>query len=500
MGGTGGKAQRDRRHYSEQAARYVRAGSAEERAQVLHALDLPYALDEDTALALYAVQPALASGFIQRHLPRGRRAEDARLPWTRLMARALGRADAALHFALYRMQASPEEWARDTSELARRISDPASLCEELERRHPQRWRPDVGPHLQALALERGEHMLPYLERHAGEVWSPGRRSGYEQMAELAKRRGWWELWGTLVRVCGSAALYDREVLALLQDVHTDESQLRRRLLVLAGVWTPTGTGARPRRLKPLRESTLLELYRRFPHLARGPFRAQLEPSPARPLSRLIDLALSRQDDELIDHLAVRLAALNERSGSERLVEAGRRLAEHLAGRADPAQLDQRCAHILEQLGGLTRNVTNLARRNPLARLLFERGLAACFERREMAMRLLQTREPYVRALGVAALVRALRRHEPSAADVDALLLALEQPLPAAVRRDAMRALEALSGDLAARIAGWARHALAANAGTAHDGERLRLLAMQLSRQPALTLQGETPVVYRRTGA
>jgi hypothetical protein len=98
----------DRRQLSEAAqrwrealaARYPSARSPEERAALLQELDQPYILDEDVALALYAVQPTLSSDFILRHLPRGRRADDARLPWTRLMGQALGRNDEALLFAL----------------------------------------------------------------------------------------------------------------------------------------------------------------------------------------------------------------------------------------------------------------------------------------------------------------------------------------------------------------------------------------------------------------
>ena len=173
----------DRRHSEEIArrwaaellARFRAAEGSAQREQVLRELDRPLLLDEDAALELYRLQPDVASGFVRRHAPRGRRAEDARLPWQRLMREALGQGDDELHFALYRAQVPPEQWARDTLELARRVANPERLCEELELRHPQRWRPDVGPHLHALAQLRGEHVLPYLEGHAVEVWSARRR-------------------------------------------------------------------------------------------------------------------------------------------------------------------------------------------------------------------------------------------------------------------------------------------------------------------------------------
>src|SRR5215470_5063814 len=153
----------DRRHNEEIARSWaaelvVRFRSAEgtaQREQVLHELDRPLLLDEDSALELYRLQPDLASAFIRNHAPRGRRADDARLPWLGVMREALGRGDNELHFALYRAQVPSEQWARDTLELARRVSSPERLCEELDLRHPQRWRADIGPHLHALAQLRG---------------------------------------------------------------------------------------------------------------------------------------------------------------------------------------------------------------------------------------------------------------------------------------------------------------------------------------------------------
>jgi hypothetical protein len=479
---------------AELAARYAAASTPEARAAVLGALDLPYTLDEDTALALYAIQPALSSEFIQRHLPRGRRADDARLPWNRLMGQALARADDPLHFALYRMQAPPEEWARDTAELARRVSDAQALCEELDRRHPQRWRPDVAPRLHALALERGQHVLPYLERHAAEVWSPRRRSGYEEMLELAHRRGWWQLWATLLAACAPPAQYDREVMALVSDAQTADAELRQRLLVLAGVWAPLHTGAPHKRVaRALKEDTLLALYERFPHLARGPFRTQLDPSASRPLSRLIDLALERRDAELVDHFAARLAARLERSGAERLMQAAVRVAEHLRG---DAGLGPRAALIVQRLPRLPRSLRLLLQRNQLARLLFEHAGRECLHNRAVAGALLQAGEPHVRALAADALTadqplarEALRHH------LDAVLAALEGPLPAPVRRRAMRALARAprDPDEVQRTVAWARRALERGA----DADALALVGRLIAQHPSSHGDGEAPVVYRR---
>jgi hypothetical protein len=378
------------------------------------------------------------------------------------------------------------------------VSDAQALCEELERRHPQRWRPDVGPRLHALALERGQHMLPYLERHAAEVWSPRRRSGYEEMLELAQRRGWWQLWAMLLAACAPPAQYDREVLALVRDAQTAEAELRQRLLVLAGVWAPLHAGAPPKRAaRALKEDTLLALYERFPHLARGPFRTQLEPGANRPLSRLIDLALERHDAELVDHFAARLAARLERSGAERMMQALVRVAEHLSGAAQgDAGLGVRAARIVQRLPRLPRSLPQLLQRNPLARLLFQHAGRECLHDRAVAGALLQAGEPHVRALAVDALTadrpaahEALRHH------LDAVLAALDSPLPAPVKRRAMRALARAprDPDEAQRTVAWARRALERGA----DAGALALVGRLIAQHPSLQGGGEEPVVYRR---
>jgi hypothetical protein len=284
-------------------------------------------------------------------------------------------------------------------------------------------------------------------------------------------------------------------------METAEAELRQRLLVLAGVWAPLHAGrAHKRAARVLKEDTLLALYERFPHLARGPFRAQLDPSANRPLSRLIDLALERRDAELVDHFAARLAARLERSGAERLMQAAARLAEHLsAGAEGDAGLGRRAALIVQRLPRLPRSLRQLLQRNPLTRLLFERAGHECLHSRAVAGALLQAGEPHVRALAVGALTadqpaarEALRQH------LDAVLATLERPLPAPARRRAIRALASLPRDMdeAQRTVAWARRTLERRA----DDELLALVGGQIAQHPLLRGGGEAPVVHKRAGS
>jgi hypothetical protein len=81
---------------------------------------------------------------------------------------------------------------------------------------------------------------------------------------------------------------------------------------------------------------------------------------------------------------------------------------------------------------------------------------------------------------------------------DMLLEAFGQPLPAAARRLAVRALgrAALSHAEREHVAAWARQSLA-RSGAAPDPDVLTLLALHLAQLPFLRLEGETPAILRR---
>lgn len=497
----------DRRHSEQIArswaaellARFRSVESAAEREQVLRELDRPLLLDEDTALELYRLQPDLVSAFIRSHAPRGRRAEDARLPWARVMREALGRNDNDLHFALYRAQVPAEQWARDTLELARRVASPERLCEELDARHPQRWRADIGPHLHTLAQLRGEHMLSYLEPHATEVWSARRRAGRTEMMELARRRGWWELWARLTVLCTSAAEYDAEVRALAQDQTAPEAQVRQQLLQLAGA--PGSAEEASVIDRPLKDATLLALYQRFPHYVRGPFRGRLTPSVKQPRTALLKRAIEQHDDELIDLLATSLAAYQPRSGDTPLIDAAQLAAGYYAGLAlDDASLASRAVRILKRVpAGTVQSLRHLERDNPLARMLFARVRAIGTSSPQTAAELLTAHDRQILSLGLDAL-SGTGAHSAAVveANLDLLLelLARSHDRPAARRLlkvlravdtqpSAQRVLQRLRDTLAAGGAVDAREAFAAAAGEL------------LQRFPALRTPAEQPMIYRR---
>jgi hypothetical protein len=498
--------QKDRRHLAEDAgqwagkivARYVAAAGADERMRVLTEMDRPLQLDEDAALALYRVEPIVSSSFIERHLPPGRRTDDQQAPWQRLMDLAQARSDLVLYFALYRRQATAEQWLTDTAQLAGRDMSPGALCAELSRHHPQRWRPDIGPHLIELARSRGEAMLPYLLQHVEQVWSRQRRGGYDDIVELARSRGWWELWAALIRISASPADYDREVHALLTDRALPEADALHRLLLLAGVNTTAGPAAA--RSKPLREDTILALYQRFAHLVRGPFRHQLQPSPRRPLTGVLEMAIRVKDAELIDLLAARLAVRADRSGADQLLQAAAYTAQYLEAVEPEPQAERRAASIVRRIPRRAiHSQQQLMQRNPLARLLFHRAARACIHHMDDAAMLLQAEERHVCALAINALTRSDAQSQARIGEnLELLLHALERPLPRMVIRRALPMLEhaAHNQTQAARLTQWSREKLAQAHRRFSQPALLNLVGRLLVRFPALRSAAEQPRIYR----
>jgi len=493
---------RAERRHSEEAARswanlllerLRAAASPAEREQILHEMDRPYLLDEDSALAVYRMAPRASSEFIGRHAPLGRRAADARLPWTRLMHEAMGQGDEALYFVLYRAQVPAEQWARETQELARRIANPELLCAELDRRHPRRWRADIGPHLYALAQQRGEHMLPYLRDHSARVWSPKRRAAAKEMAELARVRGWWDLWGKLTGLCAKASEYDALVAALAEDTSTPELQVRQQLLQLAG-----GPDSDTTRLR-LKDSTLLALYRRFPHYASGPFRAQLAVSVKQPRTAVLKQAMAQRDDDIIDLLATQLAGYEPRSGDAALIETARLAATYYAQLGPPdAALGARIVRILKRIpSGAIRAPGDLERDNPLAELLFGIARAAAMTDPDLLRELLGARCRHIVSLALQAVGEPGNSVQVDA-DVDVLLGLLMRPFDRPGLRGVLRALQGVSSEAAARRVLEALRERLSHAERRVSVDALASLAgTLLQRFPQLRTAGEQPVVYRR---
>jgi hypothetical protein len=323
------------------------------------------------------------------------------------------------------------------------------------------------------------------------------------MLGLARSRGWWELWGALVRTCARPNEYNREVAALVRDSTLPEDDVRRRLLLLTGAsreWNLPGVG--PARAPLLEDSTAQALYARFPDLVRGPFRQNVAPTLGRSFAGLLQRAIQAGDEMLIDFLSARLATHGGVFSDDQLQKTAEQASRYYASlRLDALAFAARAASVLTQIPACAiHDYPELLRTNRLAHLLFER-CGQLYLASSAALRdLIEGSESRVQALAYRALGRDDERARGVARDnLDLLLGTLLRPLDRSTRMLALKALDnaATTHETAARIAARAREALELLDTRYPKAALVELIGVLLHRYPGLRGPDEQPLVHRR---
>jgi hypothetical protein len=488
-------------------ARYATARTRVERQAVLNRFDLPLMLDEATSLALYAADPDAARPFLLAHLPGyWRFAFMGSSYWEKLVAQARERGDEALALELYRLQVSDKVWHRDALALCDSIPEPGALVEALERHHPSHWLNEAGGTYLELARRRGQDVLPYLLRHLRDVrqglWGRLGNRDLFQLVDLARERGWWGLWAGLMRTSATPDTYDAEVLRLLKDSRLPEAEVRRRLLLLAGVGQELNfLGFGLVQVQPLTDDTAVRLYERFPDLVRGPFQAHVSPGWVGAYPKLMVRAIEREDESLVDFLASRVVMVPispEPSSWHPVVE---RLSSHYTALLErsPEAFASRAGNVLGKVPAFAiRNYAELVRRNRLARLFFERAHASYVVDARAVRDMLESPQSHVQALAFRVLAWDDDRARVLAArNVDLLQAALLRPLHRKTRVMALGALRNAARDESAarQLVGRIRDAMDLPDKRYPKEALLGVLAELLHRWPALRGPTERPVVY-----
>lgn len=486
-------------------ARFAQAATKAQRARVLEKFDLRQTLDEATAQALYAHDPALAAGFILRKLPspRGTHAEPM---WAELMQQARSRNDGSFRQQVYRRMASVDAWERDALALCRILDDPAELNTALEQHHPDSRRQDLGEGFARLMQARGLDVLPYVRAHLRDVLAYWGRKGYSLLDQVAGTRGWVDFRIGLVMTCGRPQAYNA-ALAETLDGSLDPAERLRRLTLLSGVsqaWHAAGWGVA--RAHALDEALALRLYGHHPDLLRTLFKAQLTPTWRESYLELFERAWAAGDTEITDHLASRYAtrgAWNDAKhpgGSDPVVD---RAAERLAGlKLAEADFARRAAAILTRIpAGAIRNHQALLRHNRLARLLFQPAPEAFLADPAGVADLVEAPEIHVQGLGYRVLAQPGARARVLAREhLDVLAGALLRPLKREARMLALRALDQAAADdpaTAQRVLAAARQAFTLPDAHYPKEALVGLVGRVLARHPGLEEPGQRRVVHRR---
>lgn len=488
--------------------RFQKAVSRLVRRMVLEKVDVKLLwLDEPTALSLYEADAEVSRPFILAHLPpewlpSGAGGSRRRL-WQVLLERAWEVGDKEFHYAVYRRLVPAERWRADVLALCQREQDPVALQEELEARHLETAAQEPGvvaTTLVELAERRGQDVAPYLVRTARAVfpralWEGETGRAPRALLERARREGWLELWSALLCHGAPQAVWQAEVEQWVGERHVEEEQVRERLRRLAGAGEEQASSGGPASpALPLEDRVALALYERFSDLLMESYLVHLSSESAEGYPRLVQAALERKDEQLVDVVAGRAAmqsptTLRPGSGWAQVVE---RLAEYYGELPlEDGTFARRAAAALALMPPYALGEADwLAQDNRLARLLLERSAQYYLAQGAAAVReLLESPLPTVQALAYRLLglddeqARAL-----AARHVDRLLPALVQPMHRRLRSMALGALRnAASEDvgLARRVLEAVSEALTRSDGNAHRDSLTELRQQVLERWPAL---------------
>jgi hypothetical protein len=485
------------------------AGTPAARQIVLQKFDLWFTLDEATALAIYAIDPAAGGAFILRRLPSSAWGGAKRVLWKRLLRAAIDRGDEDFRWKLYRRQVPLKQWQKEVLALCRTTPDSEQLVAALERQHPEGWGLEVGETFLRLLKERERDVLPYLARHLGAVrkrWFSFGRDAFRKLRDFVSERQWWDFWAALMRISADDKEFDASVAALVQNTALPETEVVSRLRLLAGVsreWNWGGFGLAT--IHQLTDDTAVALYQRFPELTRGSFRQHLQAGVwGTKYNRFLETVIVAGDEAMIDFLASRFITRvpNRWNNAKAMVEEAERLSHYYEGlKTDDAAFTRRAAAVLGQVPAYSIfNYDALMRGNRLARLLFERSAKSFLgEARSMAD-LVEAPEIHVQALAYRALgLDDDRARTLAAANLPVLIGTLLRPLQRATRTLAFGALAnaATTPEHARLIHDRARDALTLPDARYPKERLLGLIARLLHRWPELRGRGEQPRIFEQ---
>ena len=491
-----------KRIYADLLDRFSAAGSAGERRLVLEKFGIWFQLDEETAVRLYEIDPESAGSFILNHLPHRGIFSQKRGLWSGLYGLAEENDDEKLRFTLYRRQMPLKQWESDAIGLCDHVPEPAELIRNLELRHPETWGRDLGDVYYQMLEKRGRDVMPYLAKHLFQT-----RSGFffttglDRMLELSRKREWFDFWAALLRISTRPAEFNREINMLLEDRVLAEGEIKRRLIMLAGVsreWNFPGFGLAA--IKPLDEKTALKFHDRFPELLRGPFKAAIGPTWAASYPKLVEKLIQVGDEDLIDYMASRQITRygpwlqkNQKAGIERLAD----YYEDLKNRE--RNFPRRACRVLGQIPAYGIYQYNpLIRENRLARLLMARSASFYLSDQGGLQDILEGAEIHVQALAYRVLGLDDDRARKAAADNSLILMGtLFRPLHRTTRLLAFRALinAAHTPELAEKIHAKAREALDLPDIRYPKEQLVGLIGGLLYKWPELRSVVERPQIY-----
>lgn len=488
-------------------AEFKNAPTAAARAIVLDEFDTWFTLKEPTAVALYQIDPN-AKTFILAHLPNFYWDDENRSMWTELANLARGQGDDEFFFELYRKCMPVDRWAAEIATLGLAVEDPNELCEELSKRHLDGYGLDLLQHVTPLVQKRGRDVIPYLREKHQSLFGGWREKGIKEIVALAKRRGWWDLWSAVVRTQSEQNLYNKAVLEVLDDKSINDDQRDVCLRALAGAsreWNWPGVGISISH--SLDDEVAVRLYQFDPDLVRGPFLSQVTPRWWHDSSKLLEVVLGAQDNELIDILASRYITKfqwryygSKKSDSQ--LDTAAKLADYYQSirERDKTTYALRASNVLTRVPAYaTYDFGAVLETNKLARLFFVRSFEVFLTSPRAVRDLVEGSSIFCQLLAYRVLAADDDRARALAVEnLDILLGTLLRPIHRKTRLPAFDALAnaaAADARAAKRILDRARDAMGLPDKRYPKDELTRLIGKILNAHPALCETSETPTIY-----
>ena len=246
-------------------------------------------------------------------------------------------------------------------ELAETITDPAELDRELERRHLVGTDQTVEiPTLPKLLAARGADVVPYLERHAGDVRAWGSAKAWKELAEKAREGGFTNLWAIVVSSQFRENELSAEVIRIC-DSGAPAWERAPQLLAIAGAQSGWG---RWRWFTKLSEKAAVVLYDAFALLCRTAFAPHLRVDRGTNYRKLANAAIEAGDTEMVDLLIAKASVVR----GWRVENLGW-YAKYLE-KLEPAEFAERAVNILDRIEDAKFRGYGSLTKNPIHTVLF----------------------------------------------------------------------------------------------------------------------------------
>ncbi len=370
----------------------------EHRAEtILDRFDCGYEIVDADAAKIFHRAPNEITALISRQVQRDFWGDIGYNLTLEAAKRTIGEDDNYWH--LYRIAVGYDKWADDVKQVAQRLSETSELLAQLETMHPETRMDWPASAVYLKLLEAREDALPYVMKHAKDfplwsTWSAGGKA-WVKLLELAQTKQWWPLWSIIAQ----SYLSNDEFLERVKSALDDHQHGVNQLVRLAGAESNW-------RVHGLTAELACRLYEAHPKLLRTSFRPNLPVGLNETYVTLAAKASKSGDDTLVDFLASRAMMVVASSWQKKKPDVAWYVDHY--NHIPPDALAERILAIFAQAIPPEWGTSKQLRENELFAFLMSepRRILACLNPKDAVLSLLESRNQYVRAFALQAILES----------------------------------------------------------------------------------------------